>query len=61
MYATAELGEGENPELNIASLKKNGIVVKHLQRRPFEVVSSMVKAILLKVYLLLPSSVGVYH
>jgi hypothetical protein len=61
LYATAELGKRESLKLNIASLENSKVILNHLHRSIEEVVSPMVKAILLKVHLLLSSSVGIYH
>lgn len=60
IYTATELGEGENPKLNIASQSKL-LPIPNLTRignKP--VVLSMVKAILLEVYYSLSSSIGIY-
>lgn len=58
IYTTLELGKGENPELNIASLEKASKLRNLLRIIESHVVFSKVKAVLLKVYYSLFPSIG---
>jgi len=60
VYATHELGEGENPELNIASHVNANKGRNLLYDLNSAVVLSMVKVWLLEVYCLLSSRIGIY-
>jgi hypothetical protein len=59
LITTTELGKGENPELNIASLLERDVIPKHLTAYVHPVVSPKVKTTLSEVNSLLSSCVGI--